>query len=398
MKSNRKIGVLLSHIVQVSGVGVAAFEEVRNLRKLGYDAELVVLMELKQFEKGYADFIADIPVRFLSREYPWLFRKHFRFPGFSYFSSYHLTNPWAAALCLKHEEYDFMVAHETFNLFAAMHLKTRLNISYAAYVWDPCSYIVPRVYSVTALRMFMPIFRRLCLWLDTRSAELSERVILCSEMHHTFLDRLGFSEKTEVIHTGCNPLESLPARKEDYFLSLSRWDLGKRTDFLIEVLKRLKDKRHTYIMAGNWADEGLREAFIRKAEAAGVRDRIELFGRANDEQKQKLFSSAKCLIHPIIEAFGMFALEAAGCGCPFMIPKGSGVTDLFENGVHGYFPEEGDVNAYVEGLDRLLADDGLSGTMGRKAWERAREHTWLHHAQKIARVIESSLEHRHGRI
>jgi glycosyltransferase involved in cell wall biosynthesis len=107
----------------------------------------------------------------------------------------------------------------------------------------------------------------------------------------------------------------------------------------------------------------------------------------DEERKTKLFLSARVLVHPIFEAFGVMGLEAAACGCPLIIPRGSGVSELFEDGVHGFFPKEGDVETFANCLDLLLADERKALKMGEAAWKVAKRYTWEAHARKILEVF-----------
>ena len=155
--------------------------------------------------------------------------------------------------------------------------------------------------------------------------------------------------------------------------------------------RRLKNTRIRWVIAGNWAQDFVRESFLKKALDYGLQNRIELIGRVDDEAKARLFSRARVLVHPIFEAFGMFGLEAASFGCPLIIPKGSGVTDLFIHGKHGFFPQEGDVDSFVAHINRLLEDERLSWKMGERAWKVSLEHTWQDHTLKLYEVLEKGL-------
>jgi glycosyltransferase involved in cell wall biosynthesis len=85
----------------------------------------------------------------------------------------------------------------------------------------------------------------------------------------------------------------------------------------------------------------------------------------------------------------MIGLEAAAHGCPFVIPKRSGVTDLFTEKVHGFFPSEGDTDAYAEAVSEVLSDRKTTFEMGREAWGVASRFTWRSHAEHLGKVLTS---------
>lgn len=382
-----KIAVLIGQIVQVGGVLIAAFEEVRYLRKLGYDVELLVLKETNFFHKDFAD---DIPIRFLSREFSWFFRKSFKIPFFSFFALFHITAPIAASRVIKNDEYDIVIVHETYNCFSALALKKKRGIPFVAFLWDPITYILPRVYKKRFLGKFFFLLMPLAGYLDRKIIKEAESVILCSSVHKNKFKELAGAEgtKLKIIPPGCYPLEKLPGKRKGYILALTKWDIGKNSCFLLDVMRRLKNKEVRMIVAGNWVQQHVYDKFVKRAKEYSLLDRIEITGRADKKAKEKFFSEALVLVHPIFEAFGMMCLEAAGCGCPFIIPKGSGVTDLFINGEHGYFPEEGNLEKHVEKIDYLIDNPDTAFEMGSKAWEVAKKNTWKEHALKIIELVK----------
>ena len=89
-------------------------------------------------------------------------------------------------------------------------------------------------------------------------------------------------------------------------------------------------------------------------------------------------SGARTLIHPIVEAFGLTVLEAAAHGCPAIIPKGSGVSDLFVHGETAFFPQEGDLEEYLQYVE-ALREAKFAFIMGRKAREISKHYSWEKH-------------------
>jgi glycosyltransferase involved in cell wall biosynthesis len=96
---------------------------------------------------------------------------------------------------------------------------------------------------------------------------------------------------------------------------------------------------------------------------------------------------ARALIHPTEEAFGMTGLEAAAHGAPIIFPRGSGVTDLFTHDVEGYFPGEGDLDAFASGVKELTLNERLAWRMGQAAWNVAKNYTWENHARRLSEVL-----------
>ncbi len=386
-KKKIKIGVIVGQLTHLGGVGIAAVNEVRELRKMGVDAELVVLFRQKKFDSRKIFKAEDIPMRFLSDGLPKFSRINFKFPYFSFFSLFHLASIFWAPFLIRKYKYNAILVHETYNCLAAIACAKTSRIELISYVWDPISYILPRVYSARSLRLVFPVLRPFGRFLDKLIVEEAEGTLVCSQVHVSALREIGGRGNINVVYPGCHPKESIAPKRANFIVSLTKWDIGKNPEFLLEVLRRLKNKEAKLVMAGNWVQESLEKQFIKKAEELGLRERVDLSGRADDKMKDRLFSEARVLVHPIFEAFGMFGLEAAACGCPIIVPRGSGVSELLKHGVHGFFPKEGDVKSFVKYIDLLLDNERKAWEMGRAAWEVAKRNTWQNHTQKLIRLI-----------
>ncbi|MFX0211840.1 MAG: glycosyltransferase family 4 protein, partial [Candidatus Hodarchaeota archaeon] len=194
------------------------------------------------------------------------------------------------------------------------------------------------------------------------------------------------SKNIEIVYPGGYPISRIPKKRGNYVLAVGRWGLNKKPDMFIDIWKRL-DTKMKLVVAGFWAKESVRELFAKRVKMEELEKWVDIRGPADKEQLIKLYTGARVLIHPLFEAFGMIALEAAGCGCPFIIPRGSGVTDLFRHGVHGFFPKEGDVEAYTNYLNQLIFDEHLAWKMGSDAWKMAQRYDYEEHTKQLENVI-----------
>lgn len=111
----------------------------------------------------------------------------------------------------------------------------------------------------------------------------------------------------------------------------------------------------------------------------------------NDREIEQWASKAKVHLHAIHEAFGMQSLEVSACGCPSIIPRGSGVCELFLDGVSGYHPEAGDVDRMAKYCDRLLDDFNFFCNMSLEAYNSARHYSWAAHAKRIKEIAELTI-------
>ena len=79
-------------------------------------------------------------------------------------------------------------------------------------------------------------------------------------------------------------------------------------------------------------------------------------------------SAADVLLLPSeMESFGLAALEAMACEAPVIAARVGGVPEVVTDGVHGYLSEVGDIEKMSDDAARLMSDQALRQTMGRRA-------------------------------
>lgn len=114
--------------------------------------------------------------------------------------------------------------------------------------------------------------------------------------------------------------------KDDYFLVAARLFPYKRVDVVIEACRRVGAR--VKIM-GDGSDR-------QRLEAMGY-EGAEFLGWVDEEQKPALFGSARALIAPQIEDFGIVMVEALAAGTPVIALADGGALDIVEEGATGVF-------------------------------------------------------------
>lgn len=360
-------------------------QEVRGLRSLGYDAEAVVIKS--GYSSTYDYHLSGVPIRSLSQMFPPLGVLDMRFPGFSFFSLHHLTSAAVSPLLFGKGEWDMVVSLSATTSFTAQALKKTRGIPYLAFIaTEPFTYILPRIYSQKPLGRLLPILMPFASFLQEYILKDCSAVIVYSGKY-SHLIREYSDKPIEVLPAGCFPVKELPVERENFILTYDRWDIGNKPNMFLDILPRLS-KEVNLVVAGHWYPPVIRDEFLRNVQRRGLGHRVKVLGPIDEHQIIDLCSRALVHAHPIKEAFGMQSLEAAGCGCPIVIPKESGVTDLFKEGTHGYFPVEGDIDTFVESIDRIISDPERAREMGRRAWEISKQNTWKEHADRLSKIVE----------
>ncbi len=200
MEKKEKVAVLVGQLTVLGGVGFAAVNEVRFLRKLGVEAELVVLFRKKKFESIKNFEAEDIPVIFLSDRLPWFLRINFKFPFFSFFSFFHLSSVlWAPFLI---DKYQVIVCHETYNCFSAIACAKKTKAKLISFIWDPVSYIIPRIYRPRIPKVFQKVIISLSEIIDRCLIKKSDLILLGSNLHFQLVNSIFPKAKVKILMAG----------------------------------------------------------------------------------------------------------------------------------------------------------------------------------------------------
>jgi glycosyltransferase involved in cell wall biosynthesis len=144
------------------------------------------------------------------------------------------------------------------------------------------------------------------------------------------------------------PSPSTP--REDFWLFVGALEPYKRADLAIAAAA---EARRRLVIAGT----GSQEQSLR--EMAGPN--VEFLGRVSDEQLLHLYRTARLLLFPQIEDFGIVAVEAQACGLPVVARIGSdpdapgGAADTIIPGVTGSTFIEPSIRALINAADHCPA-------------------------------------------
>ncbi len=379
-----RVAVFMDKLV-FGALPIIAKEEVNNLRRIGVNASLLLI---KRGRELYDNEMNSIEMELLEDQSSLLSKAGLKVPGFSFLSSFHLLAPLLSVkfkIC-----YDLLITHGTYTCFTAYSLKRIRGIPYVAYIYDPITYILRKVYSNESLRHLFPFLIALGKTLDSLITNSSEAVVLLSKYHLNYIKDIT-DRPVHIVYPGTEVAERIPSERGSYLLAVARWERGKKPFFLLDVLKALRRNgiRAKLLMDGPWKPPTLRIEFLRQVKNDNLQAQVRVGGPARRQELLELYTQARALIHPTVEAFGMIGLEAAAHGAPIILPRGSGVTELFVHGVQGFFPDEGDIDAYAEYAKQLIVNDRLAWKMGYQAWEVAKTYSWEYHAKNLVSVLES---------
>ncbi|MFB0543440.1 MAG: glycosyltransferase, partial [Candidatus Bathyarchaeia archaeon] len=125
----------------------------------------------------------------------------------------------------------------------------------------------------------------------------------------------------------------------------------------------------------------------RIVEELGLGEHVHAFPATSDEVLLGLYNACDVYVHPANnEHLGMAIMEAMAVGKPVVAQGNGGVPEIVGDGVEGFLFKTDSIDHMVRSIERLIADEELRETMGRKALERAKGFDWLEVARKFLQV------------
>ena len=271
-----------------------------------------------------------------------------RFPGLRRCYRYYL--PWypLAAELFDLQSYDLILSSSHCVAKGVIPRPGALHICYIhspmRYAWSQYfSYFSPDKLGIFSRYFIPPIVHRLRIW-DVCASHRVDHFIANSR---TVADRVEryYRRSSEVIHPPVDTrFYKLGEREEDYFLIVSALVPYKRIDLAIEAFNR--SGRRLKIV-------GVGPDYKKLKRQAGPN--IELSGSLEAEDLRSVYQSARALIMPGEEDFGINSLESQACGVPVIALNRGGATETVIAGETGVFFSDPNVSSLLGALDKFEA-------------------------------------------
>lgn len=197
-------------------------------------------------------------------------------------------------------------------------------------------------------------------------------------------------EQIEVIHHGVGR-EFVPAgggpADPPYLSVVAEYSRRKGFDLAFEVIAALAEDGypHRLVVAGR-VQEWLRPEFDQVVSAARRPDRIDFQGFVPDLPAVYQGSTVH-LMTSRYEGFGFPALEAMACGIPVVGFANSSIPEVI--GDAGILVPDGDVQAMVAAVRRVLDEPHLREELAAAGRERARLFCWQRSAERHAELYSA---------
>jgi glycosyltransferase involved in cell wall biosynthesis len=162
----------------------------------------------------------------------------------------------------------------------------------------------------------------------------------------------------------------------------------------VHVLERLRatHPRATLVMGGQ--DKGMQAEVMALARKIGLGDAVQfpgfldMAGKAREGQAADIFINTN---H--VDNMPVSLVEAAAMGIPVVSTAVGGVTDLVQDGESALLVPDGDVEAMVTSIRRLLRDPDLAGRLSDNGRNLARRSAWEQVHPRWEALFSSLMSH-----
>jgi glycosyltransferase involved in cell wall biosynthesis len=233
----------------------------------------------------------------------------------------------------------------------------------------------------------LQVFIKVAKILDKLILNNADAILVGGIAHNAYLKALNPKVVIKTVSPSMHPLSKITKNKKEYVLMVTAWKKGKNPEYIFELIKLLPKLRIQ--MVGKWLDDLYKKEFLAQIAKKKLSENILIIGEVDEKSLAKHYSEALLLLQTNDDrGFGMPALEAAGHGTTFIIPKGQGVCALFKDKIDGFYTKEMDTSSIVTCLNELLKNKNMAVSMGRHAWETVRKNnSWKNHAALLIELV-----------
>ncbi len=217
--------------------------------------------------------------------------------------------------------------------------------------------------------------------------------------------------KVEVVNPGINceyweQTSSLPIDKElrnvePYILSVGEFKSRKGYDVILPIMKEVLVANPTakYVIVANMEkNHEYRERLMKQIQELGIEDRVVILSRLSRDELRNAYQRASLYLtlpqesKGDVEGFGMAILQAAACGVPAVVGRGSGADDAVLDRVSGFLVSSADPNEVAEKANELLKNVSLHGELSKGARNLAKSLTWQNQVGPYAAIYRKFIK------
>ncbi|HEX6974381.1 MAG TPA: glycosyltransferase [Vicinamibacterales bacterium] len=273
--------------------------------------------------------------------------------------------------------YDLVISSSHCAVKSAIRAGSATHVCYChspmRYAWDQFpEYFGPQQVGQFRSQLLRPVMAWLARW-DASTAGRVDR-FLANSQYVAGRIRRYYNRESTVVYPPVDTSFFTPSGQQDRgerFVIVSALVPYKRVDVAIEACRRIGAPLSV-------VGRGPEEARLRQIAGPGV----EFLGWRSDDEVRALYRSARAVLLPGTEDFGMVPVEAQACGAPVVALGRGGARETVIDGLTGTLAEDGTAEAFADALARAdrLAPDRAAIRANAEQFSRERFMTEFRHA------------------
>lgn len=231
---------------------------------------------------------------------------------------------------------------------------------------------------------------RLARFTQRRAIKNADIILTNTNVNLQLLKDAGVTNSFE-LYPGLTLHDNIPKfnERENIAISVTMWDLGRKPEVLVEISKHIKNGK--LIIVGSWADTNYLNRFNKAIIDSGLKDKIFVTGKVNEEYLTELYKKAKVSIRFGYneKGPGMGSLESISWGLPLIINEGIGIKEIIEDNKNGYIVKETDYKTIALLIERLFDNENEWAKMSENNISLSQKLTWENHCNILNSKFEN---------
>ena len=212
---------------------------------------------------------------------------------------------------------------------------------------------------------------------DVMSSNLVDHFVANSSFVAARIQRY-YNRKADIVFPPCDIQKYADCVREpkDFYLFFGQLVGYKRADLAIEAC--IKSGRRIVVIGDGKSKQA------KKYEKSGL---VTFTGRVSDQKVKEYLSSAKALLFPGIEDFGIIPVEANSAGCPVLAYRKGGACDSILENKTGLFFDEQTVDSLIACMDNF--ENREAQFADRKVYTKhVQQFSNENFVKKISQIVE----------
>ncbi|WP_016732452.1 glycosyltransferase family 4 protein [Saccharolobus islandicus] len=364
--------LIVLRILWTAGAQRIAINEYKWLKKLGHEPKIVFLRATKT--KGYEELLKDVKFRVI-RYGNGVLTPLFYLPTKLFSPDRGIESTIDLDLILKipkiakEEEADYMICHDQFAGIGCYQTYKKMGIPYSVFIHEKViNYSKPVLGNIMndIERKVLSNARRVFAVTDKVAKTVYEKHKINAIPNYPGMDKISERSFSE---------------KENFLITVSFWDYGRRPWDYLEVIKHIEG--YKLLMVGNWRIEKAKKDIIKKVKEEKLDERVKLMEGVSENELSELYDKSRFLIRFGYGEYGpaMTVIESIQHTTPVIINDELGTAELVSKYNLGLVTHGLDYDTIRNFISKIDEEDykKLQNNINRVQ----KEYSWESHTRKL---------------